>query len=281
MYLVKTIEKHLESLAAIQLNTCDDSSAEPRNVIVKPSTLKKLYKLLKKIRNDSIPDLTCSIYFYKQSIDKSCSLLYKIIGKHNVINLVEEFKKILNETEYNRSFEDCLQLLELFVSECHLQKLRKNGKQSTVLLGEIKLSISSAIKELEDSVVDNYEEFMKLEVATYKHILETLNTEDNWDIYKKPENYKRHSNLVNLLNAIILIQVKRDVGFSALITRLFGLFFKYHVPALDELMVIVTRKKDDYYNQDEDEGSDNSQFCRRYISMFDYFFRNSILGNLH
>lgn len=205
IYLVKAVEKHLESLATVQLNTCDDSSSEPRNAIVNPSTLKKLYKLLKKIRNDPVPDLTCAIYFYKQSIDSSCALLFKIIGKHNSISLVHEFKSLLQEKEYKRSFEDSLKVLELFLPDSLQQKLRRNGKEKAVQLGELKLEISAAIKELEDEVVSTFEEFMKLEVQTFKHILEVLNTEDNWDIYKNPENYVRHANLVNLLNAMLLV----------------------------------------------------------------------------
>lgn len=127
-----------------------------------------------------------------------------------------------------------------------------------------------------------FEEFMKLEVQTFKHILEVLSTEDNWDIYKTPENFQRHSNLFNLLNAMILIQVKKNVGFDTILSRIFGLFFKYQIPALDELQAIVLRKKDDYFDIDESEtDNDSPQFKRRYISMFDYFFRNSILGSLH
>jgi hypothetical protein len=189
---------------------------------------------------------------------------------------------MLSESEFKRSFEDAIQLVQLFVPGCLQQKLRINGKESSVLLAEIKLDIHASIKQLEDEVIGVFEEFMKLEVQTFKHILEVLSTEDNWDIYKTPENFQKHSNLVNLLNAMILIQVKKNVGFDTILTRIFGLFFKYQIPAFDELQAIVTRKKDDYFDADESEtDNDSPQFKRRYISMFDYFFKNSILGNIH
>lgn len=92
---------------------------------------------------------------------------------------------------------------------------------------------------------------MKLETQTFKHILEVLNTEDNWDIYKNAENFVRHSNLVNLLNAVVLVEVKRSAGFGSILKKIFGLFFQYHTASLNDLMPIVKRKMEDYYNENE------------------------------
>lgn len=146
IYLVKMIEKHLESLAVIQANTCEGSKTNDRQVIVQPSTLKKLYTLLKKIRNDSIPDLTCAIFFYKQSIDKSCSLLFGIIGRHNSVDLVEEFKSILNETLTKKSHAEVMKVVQSFVPQYLITKLKQKGKSNQEMITAATLDISEAIK---------------------------------------------------------------------------------------------------------------------------------------
>lgn len=129
IFLIKSVQKHLEKLIHIQKPVINVKDYKKKSVVIKPTTLKKLYDLLKKMKDDVIPDLKCSIFYYKQGISKSCDLLFKLLGRHRTISIPDKIREILTSVEDKYSFDECFEIFGLLIPK-RLRNLLKTKKNA-------------------------------------------------------------------------------------------------------------------------------------------------------
>lgn len=98
-----------------------------------------------------------------------------------------------------------------------------------------------------------------------------------WAIYKgKPkENFIRHKNLSNFLNAMVSFQLKEKIKNQTTFNKLIDIFFKYAIENFKNLSTVVPSKNKLFSLKPS--ATDNSIFIR----VFDNFYKNSLIGNLN
>lgn len=251
MFVLKSLEHHLEILATLQKNT-------ETGIILKQNFLKKLLKKIGKVKIDD-KNFSFAYKHAQKSLNKISEYLVSLLSKVKKYEVAQKVTSLI-QNERPHSFEEFLTHLKMIKLSFLNKILKKPIDDNTEIFTKI---FEKIIPETE-----------KLMEAESQFLSQLTNKKISYDKFKGFKLYTLQKNLVNCINAII------GIGFSESVLE--------HLTPLIHSFITTTSKMIDQAEENFKNGfsgkelnEESTKNFQTTIKGFDSFFVKSFIGNFY